>query len=142
VSIQIRHNKPLRFLFAGLVFLASSGATTVIRQCSMETASCCNTASCDSEDACNQPAAVPSDYSIKAEFTCHTTTLIGGVVIQQAVVEQAHKPLLNKAILGCVISPDYMLSAQPHRSSSAHLLADAASPPSVEKYVLNSSFLI
>jgi len=142
VNLRVKHIKPLQLISAAFVFLASSGATIVVRQCSMDTASCCNTASCDNDDACDQPVALPSDHSIKAEYSCRTTTLVGGLAIQQAVVEQPHKSLLIMAVLGLVVPPDCRLSAQPPRSSSALLLADAASPPSVEKYVLNASFLI
>jgi hypothetical protein len=143
VNLSVKHTKPLQLIFAGLVFLASSGATAVIRECSMETCSCCNTASCDNDDVCSQTApAASSAHSIKAEFTCHMTTLVGGLAIQQAVVEQAHKQQLNKAVAGCAISSHCTLSARSYHASSAQLLTYAVSSPAVEKYVLNSAYLI
>jgi len=141
VNLSIRYSKPLQFVFAALVFFASSGATAVIRQCTMASASCCGTASCD-DDAYPQPVAPPSGQSIRAEFTCQVTTLIGGLAIRQGVVEQAHKPLLHKILAVSVVAHNCALTTHSHRSSSPQLFADAASPPPVEKYVLNASFLI
>ena len=137
-----KHIKPLRLAFAALVFLASSGAAAVIRECKVEAMSCCAPVSRANHDDCDQPALPISRHSIKAQFTCHTTALVGGVAIKQALVEQQHKPELPKQIVFCIASSQSLLSAQTNRSSSTFFLTETVSPPTVEKYVLNGSFLI
>ena len=79
---------------------------------------------------------------IKAEFTCHTTTVVGGVSIQPAVMEQAHKQQVSKVLGACGALSDCFLSVQPDHHSFPQLLVRAAPPPAVEKYALNSAYLI
>ena len=142
MDFSIRHSKPFQFVFAAVFFLASSGATAIIRQCNMEPASCGNSMSCGNDESSHQPGAGSSNHLIKAEFACDAITLIGGVAIKQALVEQQHKPELPKQIVFCITSSQSLLSAQTNRSSSTFFLTETVSPPAVEKYVLNGSFLI
>jgi hypothetical protein len=142
VNRLVRNTGPFRFVFAAVVFLASSGATLAFRQCSMENSSCCSASSCDNEDPCSQATASSSDHTIKAEFACHTIMLVGGVAIQPAVMEQGHKQQLNKVVAACSLQSSCTLSVQPNHPSYPQLVVRAAPPPAVEKYALNSAYLI
>jgi hypothetical protein len=79
---------------------------------------------------------------LKADFTCDTSVLVGGVALKQALLEKENKPESNKAIIFNTDSPSSNSLLQTGRHSHNLLLSKAVSPPSVDKYVLNGSFLI
>jgi hypothetical protein len=79
---------------------------------------------------------------LKADFTCDTSVLVGGVALKQALLEKENKPESNKAIISSIDSPSSNSLLQTDRRAHNLLLSKAVSPPSVDRYVLNGSFLI
>lgn len=132
----------IRICLAILVLTASSGATAVLHLCQMEAASCCSPIQSANDDGCDQPMASPTSHSFKSDFTCHIDVVVGGVALKQALLEKENRPESNKTVLPIIGSPSSssLLLADSH--SNSILLSKTVSPPSVDRYVLNGSFLI
>lgn len=93
---------------------------------------------CDTE----QPSDA-STLSFRADFQCHANTLVGGIMANPAVVEKENKYQQTKlSIVVDVISFDCFQTSSLNLSSLYGQTTANVSPPSVEKYVLNASFLI
>lgn len=139
-----------RFLIV-LFVLANSGFTAVLHQCAMggdqsarsnQTIECCSTSSENSRSACEVSQATPS-LSIVNLFTCHTNTVVGGLVGTSALLEKEIKTQLSK--LGewsGHLAQQTVFKPIINQSFTLAYFAINTSPPSVEKCVLNSSFLI
>jgi hypothetical protein len=80
--------------------------------------------------------------SLKADFTCHIDVVIGGVALKQALLEKENKPESNIALIPNIVSLSF--SSLLYADSPSHTLfvTRDISPPSVDSYVLNGSFLI
>jgi len=79
---------------------------------------------------------------LKADFTCHTEAVIGGVALKLALVEKENKPESYKALISNVVSPSFSSSVQADSPAHTLFVAEDLPPPSVDRYVLNGSFLI
>jgi hypothetical protein len=138
-------------LLVVLFVLANSGFTAVLHQCAMggeqsaqsnQTIECCSTSSENSRSACEVPQATPSS-SIVNQFTCHTNTVVGGLAGTSALLEKESKTQLSKLgeWSGNLAQEIVFKPIINHSFTLAHFAINT-SPPSVEKCVLNSSFLI
>jgi hypothetical protein len=133
-------------ILAILFVLANSGFTTVLRQCTMKSDApmeCCNIpekSDAASRDAVQKNANSPS---IVSQFSCHTTTLVGGIASTSALLQKESARQNAKANEFCAQHQQSTTSTSDvdHSTNPAHFAA-TLSPPSVEKCVLNSSFLI
>jgi hypothetical protein len=133
-------------LLAVMFVLANSGFTTVLRQCTMKSDApmeCCSIpekSDAASRDAIQKNATSPSTVS---QFGCHTTTLVGGIASTSALLQKESAKQNAKANEFCAQHQQNTTSTSDvdHSTNPAHFAA-TLSPPSVEKCVLNSSFLI
>ena len=143
MRFSVKHIKTVRVAFALLVFFASSGATAVLHTCTLPKMDCCAPASSGNCDGCNESAVPVSAPLLQADFTCHTNTFVGGVALKLALVEKENKSQQNKASVVFVLPSSFGFS-NTVQAPSRYLFTLAAShpPSSVEKYVLNASFLI
>ncbi len=143
MRFSLKHIRSIRVAFGLLIFFASSGATTVVHTCILVKADCCAPAPSANHDGCQQSALPASAPLLKADLTCHTNTLVGGVALKLALVEKENKSQQNKISVAFVLPSSFGFS-NTVLAPSRYLftLAASHSPPSVEKYVLNSSFLI
>ncbi len=132
-----------RAVFAFLVLSASSGVATLVRTCTMRGMDCCATAAHSNQCACNDSPSLMRGIAVRADLACHTTKVLGGLTINAALVEKENKTRQHNASVDFVIPSPFDLSST--YLSFSHLrfaLAVPHSPPAVEKYILNASFLI
>ena len=76
-------------VFTLVFLLASSGFTTILHICTMEASECCDTSSVSDHDACpNKPALPVTGPSIQNVDDCHINAVVGGLAVDQALVEK------------------------------------------------------
>jgi hypothetical protein len=127
---------------AVLVLSASSGATVVLHRCQMEIASCCSPKHTANNDGCDQSTAAQTGLSFKSDFTCHVDVVVGGLALKQALLEKENRSEANIAVIPNICSLSSCTSIQTDSYTHELFLGKAVSPPSVDRYVLNGSFLI
>jgi hypothetical protein len=137
-------------LFLMLFFLANSGFTVVLYHCTMTEEmcgmSCCKGISDCSAGACQDMGGsqTPETKSERVDQPCRTATVVGGVQTEPTVVEKQFNgrqiisvDLLPTSVFETAIGPCVDLPAFHFTSTASNV-----SPPSVDTYVLNASFLI
>lgn len=131
------------FTFAFL--FASSGFTTILHFCAMEACECecCDTSDARDHDACSNkqvPASV-ANVSIHNIDNCNINAVVGGLAVFQALVEKGFNAQ-NVKVLSLLTFK--FISPAPSNTSSwfTYSYIESVSPPSVEKYILNETFLI
>lgn len=135
-------------LFVGLFLLANSGFTVVLQQCTMENnqsnqvMECCSISNEGGNPAREVQQATLS-LATGSQLSCHTTTIVGGLVGTSALLEKESKVQLSKLgeWSGNLLQQTVFKPISNHSSTLNYFALDV-SPPSVEKCVLNSSFLI
>jgi hypothetical protein len=137
-------------LFLVFFFLANSGFTVVLYHCAMTEEmcgmSCCNgtndcaAGTCEDMDESQTPVAHP----VTMGQPCQTATVVGGYQTDPTVVEKQFNgrqiitdDLLPTSVFETGIGLRVDLPAFHFTSTASNV-----SPPSVETYVLNASFLI
>lgn len=133
-------------ILAILFILANSGFTAVLRQCTMKSVApmeCCNGSKESDEAASDGTQNQASLRLIESQFSCHTTTIVGGIASTSALLQKESARQSAKANEFCAQHQQNTTSTSDidHSTNPAHFAA-TLSPPSVEKCVLNSSFLI
>ena len=138
-----KHVLALGRLFALTFFLASSGFTVVLYHCTMgEMSACTDYCMAGNADATDQHQPAQALLS-SIENSCHTVTVAGGLrtdpsvvergsIVQQIKVDFALSPDLNPVLASRIDQPILLFSTR----------ASNFSPPTVETYLLNSTFLI
>ncbi|MBI5473565.1 MAG: hypothetical protein HY961_14595 [Ignavibacteriae bacterium] len=128
---------------AFLFLLASSGFTMIVHICTMEAAECCDTSGASDHHGCpNEPQSEPiTGVSFKNLDDCHINAIVGGLAAIQTLLEKNDKTQ-NVAVLAVLASS--FVSPEPVNTTSwfSYSFTESVSPPSVEKYVLNETFLI
>ncbi len=126
-----------------VTFLASSGFTTILHNCTMEVTTCCEAPREVNHKDCGGSVPANTELFIQSDAFCHTNTVVGGVTTNPAVLEKDGKSDVKK-----------LQKAESILTTSATAFNQLRSPfnsfssgtpvflPSVEKYVLNASFLI
>lgn len=126
-----------------VTFLASSGLATVLHNCTMVAATCCDAPAEINHMDCEERLPVNSDLSIQSNAVCHINTVVGGVTTNPAVLDKDGKSQLkNPVAFVFAFTPSLEASIQISTFTSLGLTAPTVFLPSVEKYVLNASFLI
>jgi hypothetical protein len=128
---------------AFLFFVASSGFTTILHICTMEAMECCDTSGASDHDACanaESPSPV-AGASIQNVDDCHMNVVVGGLAANQAMLEKESK-VQNVSVLDLFVSTFVSLALNTNTSSFNYSYSESVSPPSVEKCVLNETFLI
>ena len=92
--------------------------------------------------ACQDDGLLAHELSVKGQFDCLVNTVAGGLNDNPTVVEKQIRPQsLNTAFV--VIALCHAVGVPDiYNSISVTLHSRDVSPPSVEKYVLNGTFLI
>ena len=127
-----------------LFFMASSGFTTILHICAMEASECCDTSGASNHHACPSDEETPSPVagtSIQNADDCHINAVAGGLSAIQALLEKDIKAQ-NLNALSVLISTFVSLAPNTNTSSFTYSYSERVSPPSVEKHVLNETFLI
>lgn len=136
-----RHTRIIAAVAAFLLALSSSGFTAVLHSCLMAERSCCD-ASMMTHMSGDEGATQAGNPVLKNVMSCCAVTFAGGLNANPIVTGNQYSSLhhLDQVAL---LPPSVLTGAQQISSHpvSASFLA-AASPPSVEKYLLNASFLI
>jgi|SRR5208283_2399629 len=129
-----------------LFILANSGFTTVIRQCTMETAhpmDCCAGSSENESMPINKPHSQGETSVVGILPNCISSTVVGGLANVSALLEKEDTIHSSKIITSIPQSeqPAFFNTITKHffPFSNQHL---AFFPLSAEKCVLNSTFLI
>lgn len=133
-------------ILAILFILANSGFTAVLRQCTMKSEApmeCCSGSKESDEATCDGTQNQAGLRVIESQFSCHTTTLVGGIASTSALLqkESARQSTMGNELCAQHQQHTTSTSAVDHSTNPAYFAA-TLSPPSVEKCVLNSSFLI
>jgi len=133
-------------VFVILFLAANSGFTAVIRQCTMapiQAMDCC-AASSDRDGSPLKGSHSQGETAFTGVASdCHLSTVVGGLANVTALVEKD-----NSIRTASIVSPNPLLSDptsfDSHSSQSVQFATPslAFSPSSVEKCVLNSTFLI
>lgn len=127
-----------------LFFLGNSGFTSIVHLCSMKAAECCDTNIPGDDNMCQEtPVAAPQGEHVQSMLECHTNAVVGGLVDVQALVEKDSGSKTPSLVVHPVLIP-LQLAASLCQAASwfSSTYTSNVSPPSVEKYVLNSTFLI
>jgi hypothetical protein len=122
---------------------ASSGLTAVLHTCVMERMDCCGHSPSAGHCDCGPPGVPPSGPSISADFTCDANTIVGGLTIKSGEAQKDKRSVPTRVAFATTTTSLY--GSLSRTSGSSHTLLSVAAalpPPSVEKYVLNSSLLI
>jgi hypothetical protein len=145
-----RHILTIGRLFVLLFFLANSGFTVVIYHCTM-TGEMCQMSRCNGTNDCPAGACedmdgpqTPATHAVTVDQPCQTATVIGGYQVDPTVIA---KEFNGKQIIKIDLLPASALETTigDRLDLPTFHLASAASnvsTPSVETYVLNSTFLI
>ncbi|MEX2117936.1 MAG: hypothetical protein WEB37_13730 [Bacteroidota bacterium] len=124
--------------------LASSGFTTILHECRLEQQmSCCAPPPEAHDEICGVEIGSNVAVVIESDVLCHTTIVVGGVTTGPALLEKTGKTESKRT--GELPLTSVHVSFPPHntnRISSLFSPSELVFPSSVEKYVLNASFLI
>ncbi len=140
-----KHILVLGRLFILLFLVVNAGYTVVLYHCTMQYMGCCAASSGEMAGSCGMmdtPKATDG-ASVSSGEKCVTLEIAGGVKTDPTVVEKSFSHRLFSSDL-----PNYAVSAQSfvlvdtYNQTHAFTTSTSISPPSVEKYVLASSFLI
>lgn len=126
------------------LFLTSAGFTTVLHHCTMSSSECCDASHSDSHSQCESPIAPsPGQLSVQSGFHCHANTFAGGLSDMTGLVEKItkHQPVeLQHVPIAAMGDASVSMFASQFHSLAAYV--HGVSPPSVERYILLSTFLI
>lgn len=143
MKISLKSNSHITVVIALLVLLGSSGLTTLIRTCTMGDMSCCAGLSSVSKDDCDASALPALGVVLKADLSCSTTKLVGGLAINLALVEKENKLQMHATGFNSIAAPSFNVETTHSKPSHHHFAFNVPhAPPSVDRYVLNGSFLI
>src|SRR3990172_1456273 len=78
-------------ILAILFILANSGFTAVLRQCTMKSDApmeCCGDSNQSNKSACDGTQNQAGLRLVESQFSCHTTTLAGGIASTSALLQK------------------------------------------------------
>lgn len=133
-------------ILAILFILANSGFTAVLRQCTMKSIApmeCCGGSDQSNESTCDGTQNQAGLRLVESQFSCHTTTLVGGIATTFALLQKelTKQNIKTNEMCGRYQQNTICTNTLYHSTNPAQVTA-TLSPPSVEKYVLNETFLI
>jgi hypothetical protein len=132
-------------LFVLLFFLANSGFTVVLYHCTMEEMECCTTSDGQMSGACSMmdPPQTPSGPAVTSGDNCQSMIIAGGLKTDPTLLEKESVGRVIKLDLVPAFTPDFAFSTVfPQVQPFSLTASQNVSPPAVETYVLNSTFLI
>ncbi|MBI3111185.1 MAG: hypothetical protein HYZ01_06395 [Ignavibacteriales bacterium] len=127
-----------------VTFLASSGLATVLHNCTMENATCCEVPrEANHKDCDGSRLPVKTEPSLLSNSVCHTNVVIGGITTNPAVLDKNVQSEVKKYDLpDAVPGTPVAVSDQLQVSRIFFPLSAPVFHPSVEKYVLHAALLI
>ena len=133
-------------ILAILFVIANSGFTTVLRECTMKSDApmeCCSLPQNTNSDCGDAVQSDAHSLPILSQFSCHTTTIVGGIVSIDALLQRELS--IQKSIANA--SFNHLQPSTFFKSYTPHLeilfyFPSTISPPQVEKCLLNSTLLI
>lgn len=137
-----RHINLLGSVVAFLFAIGSSGLAVIIHSCAMRSEMpCCQKISDEMGGDCSNPIQTSGIPSIHSDTNCSTSTVVGGLTTNPGVVD--NNQLVQK-ISSVAVPMNACLSCVQTLTSSVSDIANAVSisPPTVEKHILNATFLI
>jgi len=146
MNIFAGHRKFAGGLAAVLFLLSNSGFTAVVHYCAMKvspSATCCSSMAHGNENEKGKRAPISESTIGAPPVDCHLTAFVGGLSDRLALVEKMNS-LDSPKTEACFLTPQcprFVYGLESHSSYAGALLAVSTSP-SVEKCILNSSFLI
>ncbi len=124
-------------------FLASSGFTAIVHNCTMEVPVCCEAPKEINHKDCGESVPANKELAVRSNAACHTNTVVGGVTTNPAVLEKDGKSDVKKLqIAESIVSASIVRLDQLHTPLNFFSDDTPVFLPSVEKYILNASFLI
>lgn len=124
-------------------FLASSGFTTIVHNCTMEVPVCCEVPKEIEHKDCGESLPANTGLAVRSDAACHTNTVVGGVTTNPAVLEKDAKSGVKKLEIAESIVTTSVANFNQLRTPLSSFSNDTpVFLPSVEKYILNASFLI
>lgn len=124
-------------------FLASSGFTTIVHNCTMGIPVCCEAPREINHKDCSERVPANKELAVRSNAACHTTTVAGGVTTNPAVLEKDAKSDVKKLqIAQSIITTSILRLDQLHTPLNFFSNDTSVFLPSVEKYILNASLLI
>lgn len=124
-------------------FLASSGFTAVLHNCTMEDPVCCEAPKEATHKDCGESLPASKELAVRSDAACHTNTIVGGVTPNLAVLEKDSKSDVKKLhVAESILTTSIVQLDQLHTSLNLFSNGTPVFLPSVEKYILNASFLI
>jgi hypothetical protein len=102
---------------------------------------CCQDMSGDMNADCSNPSLLPGVPTLRSDMSCTTTTLVGGLTTNPGVVDNS-RPIQKIPVI--TMLPSVCFSCVQTLTNTVPIapFAESISPPSVEKHILNASFLI
>ena len=146
-----RHILVLGRLFLVIFIVATSGFSVVMTYCTMSDGGACPMASGNDDDqdwsgtcADHTSQQGATHAALSNNYACMLTTVAGGLQTDPTTIEKvSHRQELTKLVVLPAAVPLQMSSLILDRPFSHYSSAGPnVSPPSVEKYVLNATFLI
>jgi hypothetical protein len=141
MKLKLQHNRLLAILTLIIFLSGSSGFTMVVTTCLMESESCCQIPASMSDNGCDNPLQ-KSEVRVLSDMSCQSTSIVGGLKVDPATSDKNFKDGSAKLphVTGLLSS-----NFASNNFSSPHFLLSSSFvplPPSVDRYVLNASFLI
>lgn len=138
----------IHILFLGrtlalVTFLASSGFATILHNCTMENATCCEAPREVNHEDCAGGLPAKREPSFQSNSVCHTSIVIGGVTTNPAVLDKNGTSEVKAFDLSVLLQANSVaVSDQLQVSRISFSLSAPVFHPSVEKYVLHAALLI
>ena len=143
MKLVSKHMALLARLVLVVIIAASSGLTAVVHLCCMSKMDCCDHSLCAGHDDCDLPGVPASGPSFRADGTCGTSTIVGGLTIKSGEAGKNENSEFTRIVIASITPAlDRWFGDSIGSSQSLFSLAAPPHPPSVEKCVLFASLLI
>ncbi len=137
-----KHSKIITTLIVAMFIVGGSGVAFVLQTCSMpRQMACCQMMDDGATSDCAIQTPLSNTVSLRSDMSCNTTTLVGGYTTNPGVVEnyqQVHAVPVSVVLVDfAVVNPRAF-----ETEFTSSRFAENASPPSVDKHILNATLLI
>ncbi len=143
MNALIKHRTPLGGLVLLLFVLANGGFTIVVSTCTMGAHGCvCGMENC-APGCCSFQPDNAGEVTLSSDGDCHATFVIGGLPELPSIIEKtaAEGQARTPSAVAPALSPGLDAPAAP-LLTNIFATVSSVRTPSVEKYLLNATFLI
>ncbi|MDE3056777.1 MAG: hypothetical protein KGJ59_02325 [Bacteroidota bacterium] len=137
----LQHKRVFGSVLLAFIFLTSSGFTVIVHQCTMAAVPLCCAEKQDNAGECSSTAPTCTIYGVV--ISCYVNTVVSSLNTTPATVEKSSlsKSFSAKSGSFALLSSGGFTANSPAVLNTAFVFQHT-SPPSVEKRILLSSFLI